>query len=76
MVGVEYMNDDPAEVDILYGKVYVKDGSRVLQEVADGVVDHFSSKGLCSSFSTLSAFTYATLQPCRTLIEISLPISV
>lgn len=46
MVGVEYMNDDPAEVDVLYGKVYVKDGSRVLQEVADGVIDHFCSKGL------------------------------
>jgi hypothetical protein len=31
---------------------------------------------LCSSFNTLSAFTYATLQPCRAFIEISLSISV
>ncbi|PNF20325.1 Activating signal cointegrator 1 complex subunit 1 [Cryptotermes secundus] len=46
MAGVEYMNDDPAEVDVLYGKVHVKDGSRMLQEVADGVIDHFCSKGL------------------------------
>lgn len=46
MVGVEYMNDDPAEVDILYGKVYAKDGSDILQEVADGVVNYFSDKGL------------------------------
>jgi activating signal cointegrator complex subunit 1 len=46
MAGVEYMNDDPAEVDVLYGKVYVKDGHHVLQEVADGVINYFSSKGL------------------------------
>lgn len=25
--GVEYMNDDPAEVDVLYAKVLIKDGS-------------------------------------------------
>lgn len=25
--GVEYMNDDPAEVDVLYAKVLPKDGS-------------------------------------------------
>jgi hypothetical protein len=53
MVGVEYMNDDPAEVDVLYGKVHVKDGSRVLQQLADGVTDSFSSKGLYYNFSTL-----------------------
>lgn len=79
MAGVEYMNDDPAEVDVLYGKVYVKDGSHVLQEVADGVVDHFCSKGLCSCFITLSTLTYATLgtsQPYRARTEISLSLSV
>jgi hypothetical protein len=47
MAGIEYMNDDPAEVDVLYGKVHIKDGPHVLQEVADGVVNHFCSKGLC-----------------------------
>ncbi|PSN41834.1 Activating signal cointegrator 1 complex subunit 1 [Blattella germanica] len=26
MFGVEYMNDDPAEVDVLYGKVHMKNG--------------------------------------------------
>ncbi|KDR15561.1 activating signal cointegrator 1 complex subunit 1 [Zootermopsis nevadensis] len=46
MVGVEYMNDDPAEVDVLYGKVRVKDRSQVLQQIADQVADRFSSKGL------------------------------
>ena len=25
--GVEYMNDDPAEVDVLYAKVITQDGS-------------------------------------------------
>ena len=25
--GVEYMNDDPADVDVLYAKVVIKDGS-------------------------------------------------
>jgi len=45
MVGVEYMNDDPAEVDVLYGKVYTKDGSHILQDIADGIVCYFSDKG-------------------------------
>jgi hypothetical protein len=57
MAGVEYMNDDPAEVDVLYGKVHVKDGPDMLQEVANEVVDHFCSKGLCCCF----AFACATL---------------
>lgn len=27
MAGVEYMNDDPAMMDVLYAKVHMKDGS-------------------------------------------------
>lgn len=27
VVGVEYMNDDPAMTDVLYAKVHMKDGS-------------------------------------------------
>lgn len=27
MAGIEYMNDDPAMVDVLYAKVHMKDGS-------------------------------------------------
>ncbi|XP_063224710.1 activating signal cointegrator 1 complex subunit 1 isoform X2 [Bacillus rossius redtenbacheri] len=46
MRGVEYMNDDPAEVDVLFGKVEVVDGSPILQSLADGIVDYFSSAGL------------------------------
>nr|CAD7463272.1 unnamed protein product [Timema tahoe] len=45
MVGLEYMNDDPAEVDVLYGKVNVQDHSSLLQQLADNLVDFFTSKG-------------------------------
>ncbi|GLH16136.1 Activating signal cointegrator 1 complex subunit 1 [Gryllus bimaculatus] len=43
MCGVEYMNDDPREVDVLYGKVEVTDGTQILQDLADGVVDFFAN---------------------------------
>merc|ERR1740129_1363595 len=42
--GLEYMNDDPAEVDVLYAKVKDEDGT--LQAVADGIVNHFIESGL------------------------------
>jgi len=64
MVGVEYMNDDPAEVDILYGKVYAKDGSYILQDIADGVVNYFCDKGLyryCSSFLSVRVSNFNLL---------------
>ncbi|XP_033840258.1 activating signal cointegrator 1 complex subunit 1 [Periophthalmus magnuspinnatus] len=44
--GVEYMNDDPATVDVLYAKVNMKDGSDKLQVLADRLVEHFVSSGL------------------------------
>ncbi|XP_026206709.1 activating signal cointegrator 1 complex subunit 1 [Anabas testudineus] len=44
--GIEYMNDDPAMVDVLYAKVSVKDGSDKLQVIADRLVEHFVSAGL------------------------------
>lgn len=44
--GIEYMNDDPAMVDVLYAKVNVKDGSDKLQVIADRLVEHFESAGL------------------------------
>ncbi|KAK7919067.1 hypothetical protein WMY93_010351 [Mugilogobius chulae] len=44
--GVEYMNDDPGMVDVLYAKVNVKDGSDKLQVLADRLVEHFVSLGL------------------------------
>ncbi|XP_008312775.1 activating signal cointegrator 1 complex subunit 1 [Cynoglossus semilaevis] len=44
--GIEYMNDDPAMVDVLYAKVNVTDGSDNLQVIADRLVEHFVSAGL------------------------------
>uniref|UniRef100_A0A3Q3WKK5 K Homology domain-containing protein n=1 Tax=Mola mola TaxID=94237 RepID=A0A3Q3WKK5_MOLML len=46
VTGIEYMNDDPAMVDVLYAKVTVKDGSNKLQVIADRLVEHFVSVGL------------------------------
>jgi len=42
--GLEYMNDDPAEVDVLYVKI--KDETGILQQIADMIVDKFVSSGL------------------------------
>ncbi|XP_042364445.1 activating signal cointegrator 1 complex subunit 1 [Plectropomus leopardus] len=46
VTGIEYMNDDPAMVDVLYAKVNVKDQSDKLQVIADRLVEHFVSAGL------------------------------
>lgn len=46
VTGIEYMNDDPAMVDVLYAKVDVKDNSDKLQMIADRLVEHFVSAGL------------------------------
>ena len=40
------MNDDPSEVDVVYAKVAVNDGSDKLQTLADQLVDKFVSEGL------------------------------
>lgn len=42
MCGIEYMNDDPASVDVLYGKII----SEPLQMIADKMMDYFVSRGL------------------------------
>ncbi|XP_069609419.1 activating signal cointegrator 1 complex subunit 1 isoform X1 [Ranitomeya imitator] len=44
--GIEYMNDDPAMVDVLYAKVQMKDGSERLQLVADRFMQRFVGSGL------------------------------
>ncbi|XP_077595013.1 activating signal cointegrator 1 complex subunit 1 isoform X1 [Stigmatopora nigra] len=41
VAGIEYMNDDPTMVDVLYAKVNTKDGSDKLQVIADRLVDYF-----------------------------------
>lgn len=44
--GIEYMNDDPGMVDVLYAKVNMKDASEKLQVIADRLVEHFVCCGL------------------------------
>ncbi|XP_025290569.1 activating signal cointegrator 1 complex subunit 1 isoform X1 [Canis lupus baileyi] len=46
MAGIEYMNDDPGMVDVLYAKVHMKDGSNRLQELVDRVLERFQASGL------------------------------
>ena len=45
MTGVEYMNDDPSEVHVLYGNVTCSDSPFLLQDIADGIVSHFVKEG-------------------------------
>ncbi|KAK7135143.1 hypothetical protein R3I93_018294 [Phoxinus phoxinus] len=44
--GIEYMNDDPSLVDVLYATVALADGSDKLQQIADRLVECFVSAGL------------------------------
>lgn len=44
--GIEYMNDDPAEVNVLYGRVNALSWSHSLQAIADAVVGEFIKTGL------------------------------
>uniref|UniRef100_A0A8D0GYZ1 Activating signal cointegrator 1 complex subunit 1 n=1 Tax=Sphenodon punctatus TaxID=8508 RepID=A0A8D0GYZ1_SPHPU len=46
VAGIEYMNDDPAMVDVLYAKVHTKDGSNKLQMLADTLMERFVTSGL------------------------------
>jgi len=45
--GLEYMNDDPSAVDVLYAKVICLDDSDTLQRVANTLMDKFVAAGLC-----------------------------
>ncbi|XP_077359987.1 activating signal cointegrator 1 complex subunit 1 isoform X2 [Festucalex cinctus] len=45
VAGIEYMNDDPAMVDVLYAKVNMTDGCDKLQVIADRLVEYFVSVG-------------------------------
>ncbi|XP_068610331.1 activating signal cointegrator 1 complex subunit 1 isoform X2 [Brachionichthys hirsutus] len=46
VTGIEYMNDDPAMVDVLYAKVDVTDRSDRLQVIAGRLAEHFVAAGL------------------------------
>uniref|UniRef100_A0A914UWG6 K Homology domain-containing protein n=1 Tax=Plectus sambesii TaxID=2011161 RepID=A0A914UWG6_9BILA len=45
--GIEYMNDDPSAVDVLYAKIVDSNGpSKLLQKVADSIADTLAQTGL------------------------------
>lgn len=46
--GLEYMNDDPSQVDVLYAKVHVEnhENEDILQRISDDIVDFFNKNGL------------------------------
>lgn len=41
LAGLDYMNDDPSAVDVLYAKVISED----LQEISNGIAEYFASRG-------------------------------
>lgn len=45
MSGIEYMNDDPSEIDVLYGKVSCPENPELLQTLSDAVVQFFVKQG-------------------------------
>ncbi|KAG5671686.1 hypothetical protein PVAND_001871 [Polypedilum vanderplanki] len=47
MAGLDYMNDDPSSVDVLYAKVI----SEQLQEISNAINDYFASRGYTQSKS-------------------------
>ena len=44
--GLEYMNDDPGDVDVLYAKVEQVDKSDYIQQIADDIMNKFCNEGL------------------------------
>ncbi|XP_071479283.1 activating signal cointegrator 1 complex subunit 1-like [Diadema antillarum] len=46
VAGLEYMNDDPGRVSVLYGKVRMRDGSNKLQDIADRIRQRFLASPL------------------------------
>lgn len=45
--GLEYMNDDPGSVDVLYAKVRQVDNANAIQDIADDLMKRFTDAGLC-----------------------------
>ncbi|XP_026328555.1 activating signal cointegrator 1 complex subunit 1 [Hyposmocoma kahamanoa] len=44
--GLSYMNDDPSEIDVLYGEVHEVNAPKgTLQNISDALVDHFYKAG-------------------------------
>lgn len=43
--GLSYMNDDPKNIDVLYGNVEDEAGTDILQTIADDLVNYFYKAG-------------------------------
>lgn len=48
MSGIEYMNDDPGEVDVLYGKVNDLAWTEKLQDLSNAIVDNLVKAGIAN----------------------------
>ncbi|RWS09730.1 activating signal cointegrator 1 complex subunit 1-like protein [Dinothrombium tinctorium] len=59
--GLEYMNDDPAEVDVLYAKMKQVEGCVDIQKLADNVVKEFSKIKLMKNVKSESVKFHLTL---------------
>ncbi|XP_054169117.1 activating signal cointegrator 1 complex subunit 1-like [Oppia nitens] len=46
--GIDYMNDDPTQVNVLYAKVVDMSDNKCLQTIADHIFDSFAESGLIS----------------------------
>lgn len=48
MKGLEYMNDDPSQVDVLYARVKVENHENpdILQKISDDIVEFFYKNGI------------------------------
>lgn len=51
MKGLDYMNDDPSHVDVLYAKVSVTNNKNpdILQDLSDAINEYFCEKGIVKS---------------------------
>lgn len=61
MKGIEYMNDDPHEVDVLYARVNLINGNNILQQAADSLVQNFVNTGFLKKDDVQGVKLHVTL---------------
>lgn len=61
MKGIEYMNDDPAEVDVLYGKIESKPDANLLQYLTNIIVEYFTQHKLIKASERQDVKLHVTL---------------
>lgn len=55
------MNDDPSEVDVLYGKIHAEPDKNILQDLANRILDHFTQDNLIKPDSRQNVKLHITL---------------